>query len=62
LRLPHFSLPYQIRIFPVNSLLISTRNERCFSILAGTAYQLEQQQPNDFLRVQKLKEEAELVS
>ena len=28
--------PYQIRIFPVNSLLISTRNERRFSILVET--------------------------
>ena len=28
--------PYQLRIFPVNSLLISTRNERRFSILVET--------------------------
>ena len=36
LHLPHFSLPYQFRIFPMNSLLISTRNERYFSILVET--------------------------
>jgi len=36
LHLPHFTLPYQLRIFPVDSLLISTGNERYFSILVET--------------------------